>query len=164
MVIIAGAVLLGACAPASSAPPATGSGPPGTYLVVDRVVDGDTIVVRDGQGGDVHVRLIGVDTPESVKPDTPVQCFALAASNFTKHALTGKVVRLEFDVERFDRFGRTLAYVWVGDTMFNEELVAQGYAVVATFPPDVRYVERFLAAERRARAHDRGLWSHCATP
>jgi micrococcal nuclease len=137
--------------------------PSGAYYVVDRVIDGDTIVVRTSKG-DVHVRLIGVDSPESVKPDTPVQCFAIAASTYTKRALTDTLVRLEYDVERYDRYGRTLAYVWVGRSMFNEQLVRDGYAVVETVPPDVRYVDRFVAAERDARQHDRGLWSACATP
>ncbi len=135
----------------------------GPIVLVTRVVDGDTIVVRDG-GADVRVRLIGVDTPESVKPGTPVECFAIAASNFTKSRLTGVRVRLEYDVDRFDRYGRTLAYVWVGGALFNEDLVAEGYAAVETVPPDVRYADRFLAAQRDARLHDRGLWSACPTP
>ena len=170
---IAAVAALAACTPGQSAPSEstpqlfsplpTISRAPGPYVVVDRVVDGDTIIVRERKG-DVRVRLIGVDSPESVKPDTPVQCFALAASNYTKHALTNVLVRLEYDVERYDPYGRTLAYVWVGATMFNEDLVAEGYAVVATFPPDVKYVDRFLAAERDARDHDRGLWSACSTP
>jgi micrococcal nuclease len=145
------------------ASPPGGKAPRGDYFVVDRVVDGDTSVVRTPKG-DVHVRLIGVDTPESVKPDTPVQCFALAASAYTKHALTNTLVRLEYDVDRYDRYGRTLAYVWVGSAMFNEQLVRDGYAVIETVPPDVKYADRFLAAERDARTHDRGLWSACSTP
>lgn len=148
----------------SSGPPSASAVPPsGPTVLVTRVVDGDTIVV-DGGSADVRVRLIGVDTPESVKPGTPVECFAIAASNFTKHALTGVRVRLEYDVDRFDRYGRTLAYVWIGGSLFNEELVAEGYAAVETVPPDVRYADRFLAAQRDARLHDRGLWSACATP
>ena len=132
-------------------------------MVVERVVDGDTIIVGDPPD-EVRVRLIGVDSPESVKPGSPVQCFAIKASDFTKRALTGRQVRLGYDVDRYDRYGRTLAYVWLGATMFNEVLVAQGYAVVDTVPPNVRYVDRFLAAERAARDHDRGLWSACSTP
>jgi micrococcal nuclease len=149
--------------PPSSGPVPTTSRPPGPYVVVDRVVDGDTIIVRERAGG-VRVRLIGVDSPESVKPGTPVQCFALKASAFAKRALTDTLVRLEYDVDRFDRYGRTLAYVWVGSTMFNEDLVLEGYGVVDTVPPNVRYVDLFLAAERNAREHDRGLWSACSTP
>ncbi len=163
-----------ACAPGQGAPHASparpavastpgGPAPSGAYYVVDRVVDGDTIVVRTPKG-DEHVRLIGVDSPESVKPDTPVQCFAIAASNYTKQALTDTLVRLEYDVDRYDRYGRTLAYVWVGTSMFNERLVRDGYAVVETVPPDVKYADLFVAAERDARRHDRGLWSACATP
>jgi micrococcal nuclease len=163
-----------ACAPGQASPAASSVGPvaastpgapvpSGDAYVVDRVIDGDTIVVRTPEG-DVHVRLIGVDSPESVKPDTPVQCFAIAASNYTKHALTDTLVRLEYDVERYDRYGRTLAYVWVGTSMFNEELVRDGYAVVETVPPDVKYADLFVAAERDARRHDRGLWSACQTP
>jgi micrococcal nuclease len=155
-----------ACAPGSAPGEPTPSSiarPAGPSVVVDRVVDGDTIIVREGPE-DVRIRLIGVDSPESVKPGSPVECFAVRASDFTKRALTGTAVRLEYDVDRFDRYGRTLAYVWVGSRMFNEELVAQGYGVVDTVPPNVRYVDRFLAAERDAREHDLGLWSVCSTP
>ena len=128
---------------------------------VTRVVDGDTIIVNL-DGTQTRVRLIGMDTPESVKPDTPVQCFAIAASNFTKHALTSRTVRLEYDVDRYDRYGRTLAYVWLDGRLFDQVLVAAGYARVYTFPPNVRYVDRFVAAERAAREHQRGLWRACA--
>jgi micrococcal nuclease len=154
---------LSASSPAPFGPSSTAGGPTGPTVVVDRVVDGDTIIVRE-RPDDVRIRLIGVDSPESVKPGSPVQCFAIKASDFTKRALTDRVVRLGYDVDRFDRYGRTLAYVWLGSTMFNEQLVAQGYAVVDTVPPNVRYVDRFLAAERDARDHDRGLWSACSTP
>lgn len=67
-------------------------------------------------------------------------------------------MRLEFDVERLDRFGRTLGYIWVGDSLFDERLVAEGYASVSTFPPNVKYVERFVAAQRQAGKAGRGLW------
>src|SRR5215212_8983311 len=121
---------------------------------VTRVVDGDTIVV----GASERVRLIGVDTPESVKPGTPVQCFAREASAFTKRLLTGRRVRLERDVEERDRYGRLLAYVYVGDLFVNAELVRRGYASVATFPPNVRHVDEFVRLQREARAARRGLW------
>jgi micrococcal nuclease len=132
----------------------------GTTVV--RVVDGDTVEVREaGRGGVVDVRLIGIDTPESVAPGQPVECHAVAASRYTTRRLAGASVRLEYDVERHDRFGRTLAYVWIGDELFNETLVREGYAVVTTFPPNVRYVERFVEAQREARRAGAGLWAAC---
>ncbi len=112
-------------------------------------------------GREVDVRFIGIDTPESVAPDQPVECFAEQASGYTESRIQGRTVRLEFDVERRDRYGRTLAYVWIGDELFNETLLAEGYAVVTTFPPNVRYVDRFVAAQRSAREGGRGLWGAC---
>jgi micrococcal nuclease len=133
----------------------------GGGTVVTRVVDGDTAHVEiDGE--DVTVRFIGIDTPETVAPDEPVECFGPEASAYTQRRLEGKRVRLEYDVEREDRYGRTLAYVWLGDELFNETLVRQGYALVTTFPPDVRYVDRFTAAQREARQDDAGLWGACS--
>lgn len=132
----------------------------GTRAVVTRVVDGDTAeMLLDGL--EIDVRFIGVDAPESVAPDQPVECFGRRASAYTRSRLEGRTVRLEFDVERVDRFGRTLAYVWIGDELFNGTLVAEGYAAVTTFPPNVRYVDRFVAAQRSAREADRGLWGAC---
>jgi len=127
---------------------------------VTRVVDGDTAHIEI-EGDDVTVRFIGIDTPESVAPDQPVECFGREASAYTEDRLEGERVRLEYDVEREDRFGRTLAYVWVDDELFNETLVREGYALVTTFPPNVRYVDRFTAAQRDAREHERGLWGAC---
>ena len=123
---------------------------------VTRVVDGDTIHV-DGES----VRLIGIDTPESVKPGTPVQCFALKASAEMKRLVEGGRVRLEFDVERRDQYDRLLAYVYRRGVFVNEEMVRRGYAKVATFPPNVRHVDDFLRAQREARAAGRGLWAAC---
>jgi micrococcal nuclease len=124
---------------------------------VTRVIDGDTIeVALDNEI--ITVRLIGIDTPETVHPTEPVECYGPAASRFTTGALQGRPVRLEFDVERIDRYGRTLAYVWLGAELFNETLVARGFAQVTTYPPNVKYVDRFLAAQRDARSHERGLW------
>lgn len=132
----------------------------GPNALVSRVVDGDTIdVVLRGRSE--RVRLIGIDTPESVDPRQPVQCFALEASAFAARHLEGRTVELEFDVERRDRYGRLLAYVWLGDELFNLTLVRRGYAQVYTFPPNVRYVERLLAAQRNARAESAGLWGAC---
>jgi micrococcal nuclease len=129
-------------------------------VLVTRVVDGDTAHV-DVEGRDVTVRFIGIDTPEAVAPDQPVECYGREASEYTHHRLEGRRVRLEFDVERHDRFGRTLAYVWLGDELFNETLVREGYALVTTFPPNVRYVDRFTAAQRAARRDGAGLWGSC---
>lgn len=128
--------------------------------MVTRVVDGDTVIAQVG-GEELRVRLIGIDTPETVAPDQPVECFGPAASEFTHRRLEGEDVELEFDVERLDPYGRTLAYVWLGGELFNETLVREGYALVTTFPPDVGYVDRFVAAQRVARERHLGLWGVC---
>lgn len=143
-----GSMLAATCTPAESGP-----------AVVTRTVDGDTVYVRY-QGQELDVRLIGIDTPE-VDPSIGVECFGEEASRFTDGALTGHTVRLEFDVERYDRYDRVLAYVWLDGKLFNERLVADGYAVVTTFPPNVRYEDRFLTAQDVARRDERGLWGAC---
>lgn len=142
----------------TTAPTDAGSGR--TNALVTSVIDGDTVEVRF-RGRPLTVRLIGIDTPESVAPGEPVGCFALEASSYTARRLEGERVRLEFDAERIDPFGRTLAYAWLGDELFNETLVREGYAFVTTFPPNVRYVDRFRAAQREARSADRGVWGRC---
>jgi micrococcal nuclease len=129
--------------------------------LVTRVVDGDTAHVRY-HGRDVTIRFIGVDTPETVAPGQPIECFGPEASAFTTKTLDGETVRLEFDVDRIDPYGRTLAYLWMPDgSMFNRTLVRDGFATVATYPPDTRYVQRFQAAQRDARGDGRGLWGAC---
>jgi micrococcal nuclease len=129
---------------------------------VVRVVDGDTIRVRLGARVE-RVRYIGVDTPESVKPGTPVQCFAKAASSANARLVTGQEVRLVVDAEERDRYGRLLAYVYrARDGRFvNAELVQGGYARPLTIPPNVRYAARFASLARDAREADRGLWRAC---
>ena len=129
----------------------------GETALVARVIDGDTVEVVLG-GTLLDVRLIGIDTPETAHPSEPVECMGGAASRFTRKSLEGQLVQLEFDVERLDRYGRTLAYVWLGEQLFNETLVARGFAYVGTYPPNVKYVDRFLAAQRQARVNDEGLW------
>lgn len=125
---------------------------------VTRVVDGDTIVVNIN-GKDEKVRLIGVDTPESVHPDKNKNTeFGKVASNFTKNLLKGKSVKLEYDVQQRDKYGRLLAYVYLGDKMVNKELLIAGMAKVATFPPNVKYVEEFRALEKTARDSKVGIW------
>ncbi len=127
-----------------------------------RVVDGDTIVVRFG-GREERVRYIGVDTPESVKPGTPVQCFAERASAFNAQLVEGKTVRLDQDVEARDRYGRLLAYVHAGGVFVNAELVRRGYARPLTVPPNVRYADRFARLASQARERGTGLWSDCSS-
>jgi micrococcal nuclease len=131
---------------------------------VVRVVDGDTIHVNV-DGRDVRVRYIGIDTPEEVKPDTPVQCFARAAAAANRQLVAGREVRLVPDVEERDRYGRLLAYVFrAGDGRFvNAELVGDGFARTLTIPPNVRYAERFADLAARARRAERGLWGACAS-
>lgn len=123
---------------------------------VERVVDGDTFETSTGE----KVRLIGVDTPETVKPNHPVEPYGKEASNYTKQLLTGQKVTLKFDVEPFDKYKRLLAYVYLPDgTFVNEKLVREGYARIMTIPPNVACADLFLEAERDAREHDRGLWA-----
>lgn len=126
---------------------------PGTRLCV-RVVDGDTVELEGGE----RVRYIGIDTPETVHPRKPVQRMGREASEANREFVEGKRVQLEYDIERRDRYGRTLAYVWVEEVMVNERLVELGFAQVSTYPPNVRYVDRFLGAQRRARGAGLGLW------
>ena len=134
---------------------------PDTARVV-RVVDGDTIRVGL-PSGEEPVRYIGIDTPESVKPGSPVACFAKRASAYNERLVGGERVRLVYDVERRDRYGRLLAYVYrVRDGLFvNAELVRRGFATVATFPPNVRHEREFRRLARKARMSGLGLWSKC---
>jgi micrococcal nuclease len=125
-----------------------------------RVVDGDTVHV-ELDGSDVTIRLIGIDTPETVQPGTPVECFGRRASDYTHRRLDDATVELEFDVELTDRYDRTLAYVWLGTELFNRTLVAEGYATVTTFPPNVKYVDEFTDAQREAREAGLGVWGAC---
>jgi micrococcal nuclease len=126
---------------------------------VTRVVDGDTIVVDDGE----RVRLIGIDTPESVKPDSPVECFGLEASRRLSQLLpVGIRVDLVADVEPTDRYDRTLAYVYLPDGRFvNGLLVSEGFAFAYTVPPNVAHADELVRLQGEARAADRGLWSAC---
>ncbi|MEX1046193.1 MAG: thermonuclease family protein [Actinomycetota bacterium] len=139
---------------------ATERRPSGRRVLVTRVIDGDTIEVRLG-GRIVDIRLIGVDTPETVAPGQPVACYGPEASRFTGRALEGSRVRLTYDAERRDRYGRTLAYAFRGGRMFNMALVSRGFATVEIYPPNDRYAPRLYAAERSARARGKGLWHAC---
>lgn len=127
---------------------------------VTRVVDGDTIIVNF-KGQEERVRLIGVDTPESVHPDVAKNLpEGKVASEFTKSRLEGKVVDLEFDVQERDHYGRLLAYVWLDGKMFNKTLLEEGYARVATYPPNVKYVDDFTKIQEEARKNNKGFWTN----
>lgn len=131
---------------------------------VARVVDGDTIVVALA-GRAERVRYIGIDTPESVKPGAPVQCFAHRAATANARLVAHERVRLVLDVEARDRFGRLLAYVYrVRDGVFvNAALVRGGFARTLTIPPNVRFADRFRDLAAQARRDSRGLWSACGS-
>ncbi len=127
-----------------------------SYLCT-RVVDGDTIVVDIG-GKQEKLRLIGVDTPETVHPEKPVEYFGKEASEFTKKMVEGKQVRVEYDWQRRDKYGRLLAYVYLLDGSFlNAEIIKQGYGFAYTKYP-FKYMEEFRGYEEEARENERGLW------
>lgn len=126
-------------------------------IKVTRVIDGDTVEIEGGQ----RVRFIGINTAELGSSKTEPECFALAATQKTKELLEGQMVQLEKDVSETDKYGRLLRYIYKGDTFVNELLVAEGYANVATYPPDVKYKDVFIAAERTARTQNLGLWGAC---
>jgi micrococcal nuclease len=179
--VVLGAVLLSGCAGAAGtatqgadAPVPTqadsltpkGETVPGVGVL--RVVDGDTIhVLLSGQ--DVTVRMIGINTPETVKPDSPVECFGPEASDYAKEVLTDQTVDLEFDASqgRTDRYGRTLAYVWRelpggGRRLFNLDAVAGGFAEERQYgSTPFAWQPEFRAAERAAQAAGAGLWGAC---
>ena len=127
---------------------------------VERVVDGDTVEIRPALDGIEDVRFIGVDTPEKFGPGGP-EPLAEAATGFTETAVRRSAGRVElrFDRERVDQYGRLLAYVYLPDgTMLNESLVRDGYAQVATFPPNVRHLREFKTAQEEAREGGVGIW------
>jgi micrococcal nuclease len=129
---------------------------------VVHVTDGDTIKVRLDDGRTERVRYIGIDTPESVKPDTPVQCYAEKASHFNARLVAGRDVTLWTDAEQRDRYGRLLAYVYVSGRFINRELVQRGYARTLTIPPNVAHADEFARLARHARQAGLGLWRACS--
>lgn len=125
-------------------------------FLVKRVVDGDTIELENGQ----KVRYIGIDTPETVSPDKPIQCFGKEASDKNKALVEGKKIRLEKDVSETDKYNRLLRYVYLEDgTFINLQLVKEGFARSSTYPPDVKYQEEFKKADEEARTSSIGLWA-----
>lgn len=148
-------VALSACASPDDSEPDVAS--------VKRVVDGDTVVLAFGNTEET-VRLIGIDTPETVKPNSPVECFGPEASERTKTLLpAGTKVRVERDIEARDRYGRLLAYLRrLNDGLFvNESLVIDGYATPLRIEPNVAHAVDFARAAEQARAAQLGLWAVC---
>ena len=160
LIVLALAATFTAKGSLSTAPEAGG-------VTVKRVGDGDTLVLDDGQ--DTRVRLIGVDTPETVKPRGRVEPWGKEASDFSKKSLTGKAVFLEYDEEKEDHYGRTLAYVWTEDPrkserpkeeiLYNYQLVASGYARERAYEPNTKYQSLLHEGEIVAMDHVRGIWA-----
>jgi len=138
-------------------------------MLVKRAVDGDTLVLESGE----RVRLIGIDTPElhasnklnrdaqRSKQDTKtIQEMGKRAAEFTRNLVEGKRVRLEFDVDKYDKYKRLLAYVYLisDGTFVNARIIEEGYASVMTYPPNVKHADEFVKLYREARENNRGLW------
>lgn len=156
-------VALAGCSDGSTATPET-SGALATNATVIYVTDGDTVGLEI-DGVEERVRLIGIDTPETKKPNTPVECFGPEATAFTKSLLpAGTALHIERDVEARDGYGRLLAYVYrSADAMFvNLEIIGQGYARPLTIPPNVAHADEFVVAARNAEATNVGLWAGCS--
>lgn len=130
------------------------------YVKVQRVIDGDTFVIENGHKKGERVRLIGIDAPETRKTARKeVGYYGQEAKEYLRSMLTGKNVKLVFDVGKKDRYGRLLAYVYLGEKFVNADLVEQGYAVTYTLAPNVQYADFFVKLERKARESKRGLWN-----
>jgi micrococcal nuclease len=158
LLVIAALVLLRPAANDDSSGEAGGRATASALVV--RVIDGDTVEVSiDGEREEV--RYIGVDTPETVKPDTPVQCFGPRASAVNRRLVEGRRVRLVFDRERRDVYGRLLAYVYVDEQLVSAALVRRGLARTLTIPPNDRFAELLARLEHRAAVVGRGLWGGC---
>lgn len=135
--------------------------------VVAEIVDGDTIDVHIG-GRDERVRLIGVDTPETKKPDHPVECYGPEATAHTETLLPiGSTIRIERDVVGRDDYGRLLGYVYVagpdGELFVNLEIVRRGYATPLLIEPNTAHAAEFAGAARAAESADLGMWEACSS-
>ena len=156
LAIVVAATLTAACSSGSSRGPPSSS----PLVPVTKVTDGDTIHVTY-LGVDERVRLIGIDTPEVPWYGGKGECYGVEAGLYARSRLSAKTVRLSFDQAHRDRYGRLLAYVYLGGELFNLTLVRLGYATSDAVPPDTAMAPKFSAAEREARAAGRGLWSAC---
>jgi micrococcal nuclease len=160
---VVAAVAITLCAACSRSAGAVASGTPELNpptVLVTKVTDGDTVHVDLG-GSDERVRLIGVDTPEVDWYGGRAECYGREAGLYTRRRLAGVHVRLAYDVARRDRYGRLLAYVYVGRELFNLTLVRLGYARADPVPPDTRLATVFQRAADTAREAGTGLWSAC---
>jgi micrococcal nuclease len=168
-VLLASVLVADAAAPRGCAMPRKPAGLPTAAVV--RVVDGDTLVVQMADGRRQRLRLIGVDSPEthagpkldrdvarSGKDQAAIRALGARASRFTRERLAGRAVSVELDVQPADRYGRLLAYVWVGDELYNAAIVREGYAGLMTVPPNVKYRDLFAACYAAARGTRSGLW------
>jgi micrococcal nuclease len=162
--VVAAGLVLSACTEPQAPAAATQSTVVEANASLVRVVDGDTVVVDIG-GQRETVRLLGIDTPETVKPNSPVECFGPEASANTKRLLPkGVALRLVRDVEARDDYGRLLAYVYLASdgSFVNLQIVRQGYATLLTFPPNIAHVDEFVAAAQTAQQANLGLWAGCS--
>lgn len=153
--------------PSPAVVPVPGGQGTGMVAVVERVVDGDTVDLSFRGRPDERARLLGIDTPETVKPDAPVECFGPEASARANELMAaGTEVVVQRDAEARDRFGRLLVYVWRRhDGLFvNEALLAGGHATVLSMEPNTTRRAQLAAAERAARGAGAGLWGACAQP
>ena len=139
---------------------AEGKGTSTDVVRVVRVIDGDTFEIEGGE----RVRLIGVDTPESVKPDTPVECFGKESSDYLRSLVEGKEVRLERDRTDRDRYARLLRYAYLGDVFINERIVRDGYAESVAYKPDTAKQAVLDRAEETAKIERRGRFADSVCP
>ena len=162
LLAIAVAALLGLDLPDVGDDGGGGSGIRGGEARADvlRVIDGDTIEVELG-GGEEDVRYIGIDTPESAIPGEPVECYGKEAASANEDLVGGETVRLEFDAERRDRYGRLLAYVYVGGTFVNARLVEEGFATTLEIEPNTSRAGQLGRLEAAAGREGAGLWGAC---
>lgn len=126
---------------------------PRTYYVT-RVIDGDTIVLNNG----ARVRYIGIDTPELSDTRPSIRRMAYAARGYNRRLVAGSRITLEYDIERFDKYHRLLAYVYVNDLFVNAEMVREGYARTLTYPPNVLHTSLFERLQNEAKNDERGIW------
>lgn len=128
-----------------------------TSTGIRKVIDGDTVILADGS--DSRLRYIGIDSPEMLTFESPGEPFSEQAKKLNEDLLKGKSIRLEFDREEYDQFGRMLGYVYADDLLINEQLLKQGLAVTLQIEPNTKYTRRFLEAEQFAQKNKRGIWS-----